>query len=328
MQLGASSRRVGRPPCGAKAVVRPYREVMAAVTTSRWVACGFCASVRAGSGGRRPVSTGEAHGRLADARRRIDGIDLAAMAGLPPARSAAPERLGDRDDVRGGVVAQAYAVLGRLSNGRVPTRTARAVEGGAGVLGNAVAGLYVPPWVGGGGRIVFNVPVVAGLLAREDPSDRDAVADLVVAHERTHHLQHGLRRWQDEFLSTMDEFLAATDRASRQRPADRARATMSVVEGHASLVERTAITTLHDEGTWWRIRGRHLDRRPPGLLAGLMGVLFASKRDQYKNGMLFSAEATDLRADAARVLFGAPEGMPRSDAELEDAARWASRAAT
>ncbi len=99
-----------------------------------------------------------------------------------------------------------------------------------------------------------------------------------------------------------------------------------MVEGHASYVERLAVMALHDDDDelWWRIRGRHLDQRLGGLLRGLIGMLFASKRDQYKRGMLFSADAVDLVPDAFRIMFGQPDGMPLPD-ELDHAERWRSR---
>lgn len=267
----------------------------------------------------------EAHDRLAAARRRVDTLDLGTLAGLPTPRYPAPELLGDRDDVRGGVLAQAYAVMGRPANGRLPEKVARGIEAGAGIVAASVAGLYVPPWVGGGGRIVINTPTIAKLMAREAAADRDALASLVIAHERVHHVQHTLQTWQDVFLDAVDAVLAA-DRRSRREVVARAQAIMSVVEGHASYAERLAVMALHDDDDdlWWRIRGRHLDQRLGGLLQGLIGVLFASKRDQYKRGMLFSADAADLVPDAFRIMFGEAEGMPRPD-ELEHAERWRSR---
>ena len=66
---------------------------------------------------------------------------------------------------------------------------------------------------------------------------------------------------------------------------------MAVVEGHASYVERLAVESIYPTDTWWRIRGRHLVERPRGLLSGLLNVLFATKRDQYKQGMRFVADA-------------------------------------
>ncbi|MEM8903626.1 MAG: hypothetical protein AAGF02_08000 [Actinomycetota bacterium] len=289
------------------------------------VRCGLCASLRAGDGQGPAVPVGEAHTRLAAARQRVDTLDLGHLAGLPNPAYPAPELLGERDDVRGAVLAQAYAVMGRPANGRLPEKTARGIEAGAGLVAASVAGLYVPPWVGGGGRIVINTPVIAKLMAREDLADRDALASLVVAHERVHHVQHTLRTWQDVFLGVIDEVLAA-DRRTQRRIAGRAQAIMSVVEGHASYVERLAVMELHDgdDDLWWRIRGRHLDQRLGGLLQGLVGMLFASKRDQYKRGMLFSADAADLVPDAFEIMFGEEDGMPELD-ELDHADRWRSR---
>jgi hypothetical protein len=288
------------------------------------VGCGLCASLRAGDGQGPAVPVHEAHDRLAAARQRVDTLDLAGLAGLPAPAYPAPERLGDRDDVRGGVLAQAYSIMGRPANGRLPEKIARGIEAGAGLVAASVAGLYVPPWVGGGGRIVINTPVIAGLMAREAVADRDALASLVIAHERVHHVQHTLQTWQDVFLAAVDAVLAS-DRRTRRETVARAQAIMSVVEGHASFVERLAVESLHDDrDVWWRVRGRHLDQRLGGLLQGLLSVLFASKRDQYKRGMLFSADASDLVPDAFRIMFGQVDGMPVPD-ELDHAERWRNR---
>lgn len=296
---------------------------MTAMSVVPTIGCSLCASLRAGDGSGPQVPVHEAHDRLAAARRRVDQLDLPRLAGLPAPVVAAPENLGDPDDVRGGVLAQAYAIMGRPANGRVPEKTARGIEFGAGLVARSVAGLYVPPWVGGGGRIVINTPVVAGLMAREEVADRDALASLVIAHERVHHVQHTLPVWQDVFLGLVDAVLAA-DRRTRRDTVARAQAVMSVVEGHASYVERLAVEQLHDDETWWRVRGRHLDANLGGLLRGLLSVLFTAKRDQYKRGMLFCAEATDLVPDAARILFGRLDGMP-DPGELDDAAAWERR---
>ncbi|MEM9032977.1 MAG: hypothetical protein AAGA99_03760 [Actinomycetota bacterium] len=298
---------------------------MAAANVLPAVGCSFCASLRAGDGSGPQVPVHEAHDRLAAARRRVDGLDLPGLAGLPAPTTVAPEKLGDPDDVRGGVLAQAYAIMGRPANGLVPEKTARGIELGAGLVARSVAGLYVPPWVGGGGRIVINTPIVAGLMAREDVTDRDALASLVIAHERVHHIQHTLQTWQGVFLGLVDAVLAA-DRRTRRDTVARAQAVMSVVEGHASYVERLAVEHLHDGDTWWRVRGRHLDSNLGGLLRGLLSVLFTAKRDQYKRGMLFCADATDLVPDAARILFGRLDGMP-DPRELDDAAAWERRLA-
>lgn len=286
--------------------------------------CDLCTSVPVGRDRRpQPVTANEATERLSRARQRVDGIDLHQFAGLHRARTEPPERLGGTDDVRGGVVAQAYAAMGRTSHGVVPVQMARAIESGAGFVARGVAGLYVPPWVGGGGRIVWNVPLVAGLMGREAPEDRDALATLIVAHERTHHLQHGHDEWQIDYLALLDDVVVAGRRPDRSLM-ERTVATMSVVEGHASLVERDVVEHLHGDDVWWRVRGRHLDRRIGGLLAGLMSALVASKRDQYKRGMLFCADAREAIPDAARVLFGRRGAMPFAT-ELDAASSWSAR---
>lgn len=139
------------------------------------VACRLCTSVPVGRDGRSrraaKVSEREAADRLAEARQRVSLLDLAGVSGLSAPTVVAGERLGTTDDVRGAVIAQAYAAMSGPDSGTVPLPLARAIEAGARMIASGVAGLYVPPWVGGGGRIVWNVPLVAALMGREDVGD-------------------------------------------------------------------------------------------------------------------------------------------------------------
>lgn len=99
---------------------------------------------------------------------------------------------------------------------------------------------------------------------------------------------------------------------------------MSVVEGHASLVERDIVEQVHGDGTWWRVRGRHLDQRLVGLLGALLSAMYATKRDQYKRGMLFCADAADLVERPFEYMFDRPGGMPRPE-EIDGPNQWVRR---
>jgi coenzyme F420 biosynthesis associated uncharacterized protein len=192
-------------------------------------------------------------------------------------------------------------------------------------------------------------------LAHRAQLDADEVALWVLVHELTHRAQfHGVGWFRERLLALMTQLFAVSTISpvdllsevfarlrgfSSNQPVDvttlflpeklrsiarEATTIMTVAEGHAEWVMRQVSRDIipHRDEFERTIDERRQTNGVTKIIAQITGI--ASKRRQYSVGLHFFEAIAAKDANAPRLVFASPDGLPVAD-ELTDPVRWLRR---